>query len=356
MDVYASYVTQQNGMKQQPQQNAHYATSTPPSVDSPSAAPTTKFVAMPLLQQTARVFVGPGQQKEAQLIGLGLRKLRTYEKEDLERAKRYAMDQSVKYVMLKQREAHQQQQQKVSLYTQALSIMSRVYIGSINFDIGEEHLRQVFAPYGPIKLINMCRDPSTGNHKGFAFVEYEVPEAAQLAQEHMNGKMMGGRTIKVSPVTRPQNMPQAQSIIDMIVAEARKFNRVYVASVHPDLLEHDLRSVFEAFGEIAKCQLAKDPSGKHRSFGYIEFKTAQAAKESVEGMNGFNFGGQCLVIGRCISPPDALNYLSTTPNPNASALPAAAAMAAAAITAKIQAQEVVRIPHVFLSNLWSGDE
>uniref|UniRef100_A0A914HWQ1 RRM domain-containing protein n=1 Tax=Globodera rostochiensis TaxID=31243 RepID=A0A914HWQ1_GLORO len=277
MDVYATYVTQQNGMKQQqPQPNAHYATT------------------MPLLQQTARVFVGPGQQKEAQLIGLGLRKLRSYEKDDLERAKRYAMDQSVKYVMLKQREAHQQQNGLHKCSPIALSIMSRVYIGSINFDIGEEHLRQVFAPYGPIKLINMCRDPSTGNHKGFAFVEYEVPEAAQLAQEHMNGKMMGGRTIKVSPVTRPQNMPQAQSIIDMIVAEARKFNRVYVASVHPDLLEHDLRSVFEAFGEIVKCQLAKDPSGKHRSFGYIEFKTAQAAKEAVEGMNGFNFGGQCL--------------------------------------------------------------
>lgn len=56
-----------------------------------------------------QVFVGPGQEKEAQLIGLGLRKLHTYEKDDLDRAKRYAMDQSVKYVMLKQREAHQQQ-------------------------------------------------------------------------------------------------------------------------------------------------------------------------------------------------------------------------------------------------------
>lgn len=191
----------------------------------------------------------------------------------------------------------------------------------------------------------MCRDPSTGNHKGFAFVEYEVPEAAQLAQDYMNTKMIGGRSIKVSPVTRPQNMPQAQSIIDMIVGEARKFNRVYVASVHPDLLEQDLRSVFEAFGEIAKCQLAKDASGKHRGFGYIEFTTAQAAKEAVEGMNGFNFGGQCLVISRAITPPDALNYLSAAPNPaTPSALPAATAMAAAAITAKIQAAEVVRIP------------
>lgn len=31
-----------------------------------------------------------------------------------------------------------------------------------NFDIGEEHLRQVFEPYGPIKLLKMCRDPTTG--------------------------------------------------------------------------------------------------------------------------------------------------------------------------------------------------
>lgn len=37
--------------------------------------------------------------------------------------------------------------------------------------------------------------------QGFAFVEYEVPEAAQLALEQMNSVMLGGRNIKVS------NMP-----------------------------------------------------------------------------------------------------------------------------------------------------
>lgn len=34
--------------------------------------------------------------------------------------------------------------------------------------------------------------------QGFAFVEYEVPEAAQLALEQMNSVMLGGRNIKVS--------------------------------------------------------------------------------------------------------------------------------------------------------------
>ena len=33
--------------------------------------------------------------------------------------------------------------------------------------------------------------------QGFAFVEYDLPEAAQLALEQMNGVLLGGRNIKV---------------------------------------------------------------------------------------------------------------------------------------------------------------
>ena len=34
-------------------------------------------------------------------------------------------------------------------------------------------------------------------HQGFAFVEFETPEAAQLAEEQMNGVLVCGRNIKV---------------------------------------------------------------------------------------------------------------------------------------------------------------
>lgn len=46
----------------------------------------------------------------------------------------------------------------------------------------------------------MSWDPVTQKHKGFAFVEYELPEAAQLALDQMNGVMIGGRNIKVCTV------------------------------------------------------------------------------------------------------------------------------------------------------------
>lgn len=74
----------------------------------------------------------------------------------------------------------------------------RIYVGSINFEIKEDTIKQAFLPFGPIKSVNLSWDPVTNKHKGFAFIEYEVPEAAQLALEQMNGVMIGGRNIKVS--------------------------------------------------------------------------------------------------------------------------------------------------------------
>ncbi|XP_028026587.1 poly(U)-binding-splicing factor half pint [Bombyx mandarina] len=249
------------------------------------------------------------------------------------------MEQSIKMVLMKQTLAHQQQQmasQRTQVQRQqALALMCRVYVGSISFELKEDTIRQAFLPFGPIKSINMSWDPVTQKHKGFAFVEYEIPEAAQLSLEQMNGVMLGGRNIKV--VGRPSNMPQAQAVIDEIQEEAKQFNRIYVASIHPELTEDDIKNVFEAFGPITYCKLAYGTSQhKHKGYGFIEYATLPAALEAIASMNLFDLGGQYLRVGRAITPPNAL---AGPPQP--SALPTAAAVAAAAATAKIQAMDAV---------------
>ncbi|KAL0269448.1 UNVERIFIED_CONTAM: hypothetical protein PYX00_007177 [Menopon gallinae] len=251
------------------------------------------------------------------------------------------MEQSIKMVLMKQTLAHQQQQmasQRNQVQRQqALALMCRVYVGSISFELKEDTIRQAFLPFGPIKSINMSWDPITQKHKGFAFVEYDIPEAAQLALEQMNGVMIGGRNIKV--VGRPSNMPQAQAVIDEITEEAKHYNRIYVASIHSDLTEQDIQSVFEAFGSIKYCKLAQGPApNKHKGYGFIEYDTLQSALEAIASMNLFDLGGQYLRVGRAITPPNALAGPST---PGGGAMPTAAAVAAAAATAKIQAMDAV---------------
>ena len=113
-----------------------------------------------------------------------------------------------------------------------------IYIGSINFELGEEAVRVAFSPFGTIKTINMSWDSATMKHKGYAFVEFETAEAAQLALEQMTGVIIGGRNIKVG---RPNNVPQAAPIIASIQESAAKLPRIYVASIHKDLSAKDVK-------------------------------------------------------------------------------------------------------------------
>lgn len=107
-----------------------------------------------------------------------------------------------------------------------------------------------------------------------------------------------------------------------------------MASVHPDLSDDDIKSVFEAFGRIKSCMLARDPTtGRHRGFGFIEYEKPQSALDAVSSMNLFDLGGQYLRVGKAVTPPMPL-LTPTTPG----GLPPAAAVAAAAATAKITAQ------------------
>ncbi|XP_031778201.2 poly(U)-binding-splicing factor half pint isoform X2 [Nasonia vitripennis] len=294
------------------------------------------------LNQTGQVVAGPGAKYLTLpgILGAGLPKISSDQQDTVNRAKKYAMEQSIKMVLMKQTLAHQQQQmasQRNQVQRQqALALMCRVYVGSISFELKEDTIRQAFLPFGPIKSINMSWDPATQKHKGFAFVEYEIPEAAQLALEQMNGVMIGGRNIKV--VGRPSNMPQAQSVIDEITEESKHYNRIYIASIHQDLTEEDIKSVFEAFGPITYCKLAQGSSPhRHKGYGFIEYESMQSALEAIASMNLFDLGGQYLRVGRAITPPNAL----MGPPSGTSMMPTAAAVAAAAATAKIQAMDAV---------------
>ncbi|XP_026672507.1 poly(U)-binding-splicing factor half pint isoform X2 [Ceratina calcarata] len=304
----------------------------------------TEFLPGPIydLNQIGQVVAGPGAKYLTLpgILGAGLPKITSEQQDTVNRAKKYAMEQSIKMVLMKQTLAHQQQQmasQRNQVQRQqALALMCRVYVGSISFELKEDTIRQAFLPFGPIKSINMSWDPVTQKHKGFAFVEYEIPEAAQLALEQMNGVMIGGRNIKV--VGRPSNMPQAQSVIDEITEESKHYNRIYIASIHQDLTEDDIKSVFEAFGPITYCKLAQGSSPhRHKGYGFIEYETMQAALEAIASMNLFDLGGQYLRVGRAITPPNAL----MGPPSGTSMMPTAAAVAAAAATAKIQAMDAV---------------
>lgn len=236
----------------------------------------------------------------------------THEQQEMvNRAKRYAVEQSIKNVLIKQTLNNHQQQQKILKRHQALILMCRVYVGSISFEIKEEALKTAFAVFGAIKSINMSWDPLTQKHKGFAFVEYELPEGAELAIDNLNGLQLGSRQIKVG---RPANMPQAAPVIEQIQNEIRDRNRIYVSSVRTDLSEEELADIFEPIGKVRLSKLALTPNTDkpmHRGYGFVEFEKAEAATEALTMNNLELCGHMILRICRATTPPEHLSIYGT---------------------------------------------
>ncbi|KAJ2821111.1 hypothetical protein GGI24_004305, partial [Coemansia furcata] len=175
-----------------------------------------------------------------------------------------------------------------------LSVMSRLYVGSINFELTEEHIQRVFSEFGSVSSVSMAKDPATGRHKGFGFVEYDVPEAATLAMDVMNGMMVGGRQLKIG---RPNNY-------NLAVTQgfpAPPDERIYVANVNEAISEDVLREIFAPFGEVKACVLSADvTTRKHRGWGFIEFAESTPAEQAAMAMNGFSLGNLTLRVRKCV--------------------------------------------------------
>lgn len=55
----------------------------------------------------------------------------------------------------------------------------------------------IFAAFGPVKTVEMSKNPATGGHKGYCFLEYAEKSSAEFALSAMNGFKLAGRAIKV---------------------------------------------------------------------------------------------------------------------------------------------------------------
>jgi cold-inducible RNA-binding protein len=74
----------------------------------------------------------------------------------------------------------------------------KLYVGNLGYDVSSADLEQLFAAHGTVDSANVIADRSTGQSKGFGFVEMSSSGEAQAAITALDGKDFSGRAIKVN--------------------------------------------------------------------------------------------------------------------------------------------------------------
>ncbi len=72
---------------------------------------------------------------------------------------------------------------------------------------------------------------------------------------------------------------------------------IYVGNLSYQATEDEIRSLFEAFGQVSSVALIKDKmTGQPRGFGFVEMPNDSEAQKAIQELNGKDMKGRTLSI------------------------------------------------------------
>jgi RNA recognition motif-containing protein len=86
-----------------------------------------------------------------------------------------------------------------------------IYVSNLSFNVQDEDLKDFFTPYGEVTSAKIINDRTTGQSRGFGFVEMSDDVAASKAINELNGGIVEGRTVRVSEAKPKEDRPARTS-------------------------------------------------------------------------------------------------------------------------------------------------
>jgi RNA recognition motif-containing protein len=74
---------------------------------------------------------------------------------------------------------------------------NRIYVGNLPYSADNAQLTQLFSAYGEVVDARVITDRTTGQSKGFGFVELSTEDGARRAIAELNGTVLGNRTLRL---------------------------------------------------------------------------------------------------------------------------------------------------------------
>jgi len=165
---------------------------------------------------------------------------------------------------------------------------TNVYIKNFGEELDDTKLLELFEPFGTIAS-HTCASGDDGKSKGFGFVSFEDPEAAEACVNDLNGKEINGKTIYVG---RAQKKAERQHELKRKFEQIKleRMNRyqgvnLYVKNLDDGLDDERLRREFSQFGTITSARVMME-DGRSRGFGFVCFSSPEEATKAVTEMNG----------------------------------------------------------------------
>lgn len=178
----------------------------------------------------------------------------------------------------------------------------QLFISNLSWNTDSDTLADHFAQLpGFSRAMVMMRD---GKSRGMGLVEFETIDQASAAMQALNGSSLDGRMINVResrpappggrPVRERSERPERGERGDRGERTERPpavpGATLYVANLNYRTRWQDLKDHFKAAGNVERATVATTPDGKSRGFGFVQFSSAEEARDAMDRMQGSELG------------------------------------------------------------------
>lgn len=191
-------------------------------------------------------------------------------------------------------------------------LFTNVYVKNIG-NMTDEKLRNLFSKFGHITSCAVMKHPD-GSSKGFGFVAFEDPKAADLAVKEMHNRNIDGQNLYVNRAQKKsERVTELKKRYEQMKLE--RFNRfqgvnLFIKNLDDTIDDERLRKEFSPFGTITSAKVMTE-EGRSKGFGFVCFTSPDEATKAVTEMNGRMVGSKPLYVALAQRKEDRKAFLAT---------------------------------------------
>uniref|UniRef100_V9L0K3 RNA-binding motif, single-stranded-interacting protein 2-like protein n=2 Tax=Callorhinchus milii TaxID=7868 RepID=V9L0K3_CALMI len=142
---------------------------------------------------------------------------------------------------------------------------TNLYIRGLHPGTTDQDLVKLCQPYGKIVSTKAILDKTTNKCKGYGFVDFDSPGAAQKAVS----------ALKASGV-------QAQ----MAKQQEQDPTNLYISNLPLSMDEQELQNLLKPFGQVISTRVLRDASGSSRGVGFARMESTEKCEAIITHFNG----------------------------------------------------------------------
>ncbi|XP_067093539.1 RNA-binding motif, single-stranded-interacting protein 2-like isoform X2 [Osmerus mordax] len=142
---------------------------------------------------------------------------------------------------------------------------TNLYIRGLHPGTTDQDLVKLCQPYGKIVSTKAILDKTTNKCKGYGFVDFDSPAAAQKAVT----------ALKSSGV-------QAQ----MAKQQEQDPTNLYISNLPVSMDEQELESMLKSFGQVISTRILRDANGTSRGVGFARMESKEKCEAIIQHFNG----------------------------------------------------------------------